>query len=399
MNPPDITTLLNMSESDSLDFKSGQYKFWNPSTDEEKSELLKDIIAFANSFKTGDAFIVVGVSEKNQRKDQVVGITTHLKDNEVQQFVNSKTNRRVAFLVHSSTAEGQPIDIIQIAQKQERPICLTKNYGKVKANEVWIRAGSSSATATPDQIAAMVKADQNASLGEARIAVEWAAAKTRTRLGLEVGLTGARLIEPPPPPPKPTPRPPTALERKIARLSPFEQFQFPQPQVARIVSIGHDTGPTAEELREYVQNRALFSPLRVWVKNLGARNASNVNVRIAIPKIDGVVVLDTRTLPKRPRGRGLLSALDLHTPRPLDTYVREVSGAWTVEIDAKTIQPQAEFWSYDHFYVASASDQTIEAIATIFADDLAKPLEVPLKIHAKVVEREIAPADFEATED
>jgi predicted HTH transcriptional regulator len=150
MNPPDITTLLNMSESDSLDFKSGHYKFWNPSTDEEKSELLKDIIAFANSFKTGDAFIVVGVSEKNQRKDQVVGVTTHLKDNEVQQFVNSKTNRRVAFLVHSSTAEGQPIDIIQIAQKQERPICLTKNYGKVKANEVWIRVGSSSAIATPE---------------------------------------------------------------------------------------------------------------------------------------------------------------------------------------------------------------------------------------------------------
>ena len=121
MTPPDITTLLNMSESDALDFKSGQYKFWNPATDDEKSELLKDIIAFANSFKTGDAFIVIGVTERNQRKDQVVGVLAHLKDNEVQQFVNAKTNRRIAFLVHSTTAEGQPIDIIQIAQKQERP--------------------------------------------------------------------------------------------------------------------------------------------------------------------------------------------------------------------------------------------------------------------------------------
>ena len=83
----------------------------------------------------------------------------------------------------------------------------------------------------------------------------------------------------------------------------------------------------------------------------------------------------------------------------MDTYVREVSGAWTVEIDAKTIQPQDEFWSDDCFYVASASDQTIDAIATIFADDLAKPLEISLKIHAKNVEREITPADFEATED
>ena len=75
MHPPDITTLLNMSESDALDFKSGQYKFWNPATDDDKSELLKDVIAFANAFKTGDAFLVIGVSEKNQRKDQVVGVT------------------------------------------------------------------------------------------------------------------------------------------------------------------------------------------------------------------------------------------------------------------------------------------------------------------------------------
>jgi hypothetical protein len=262
MNPPDITTLLNMSESDSLDFKSGQYKFWNPSTDEEKSELLKDIIAFANSFKTGDAFIVIGVSEKNQRKDQVVGVAAHLKDNEVQQFVNSKTNRRVTFLVHSSTAEGQPIDIIQIAQKQERPICLTKNYGKVKANEVWIRAGSSSAIATPDQIAAMVKADQNASLGEARIAMEWAEANTRSRIGSEVTLTGTRLIDPPPPPPKPTPRPPTSLEKKMMGISPFDQLKFMQPQVVRPIAISMNDGPSAEELKEYAQFRAFFSPLR-----------------------------------------------------------------------------------------------------------------------------------------
>jgi len=398
MNPPDITTLLNMSESDSLDFKSGQYKFWNPVTDDEKSELLKDIIAFANSFKTSDAFVVVGVSEKNQRKDQVLGVTTHLKDNEVQQFVNSKTNRRVTFLVHSTTAEGQPIDVIQIAQKQERPICLTKNFGKVKANQVWIRVGSSSAIATPDQIAAMVKADQSASLGEARIALEWAEAKERNRLGAEITLTGTRLIEPPPPPPKPAPQPPSALDKKLLGLSAIDRLMLLQPRVVHPISISVNDGPSAEEVEKYVKTRALSSPIRVWLKNLGAKNASNVNVKIVIAKRDGVVLYDAWSFPKRPRSR-LMPAFRIPTAINVDSDVRESASAWTVEVSAKTIQPQDEFWSSDDIYIAAASNQTIDATASIFADDLAKPIEVPLRIHVKVVERQIAPEDFQGEDD
>lgn len=398
MNPPDITTLLNMSESDALDFKSGQYKFWSPATDDEKSELLKDIIAFANSFKTGDAFIVVGVSEKNQRKDQVVGVTTHLKDNEVQQFVNSKTNRRTAFLVHSTTAEGQPVDIIQIAQKQERPICLTKPFGKLKANEVWIRLGSSSAIATPDQIAAMVKADHNASLGETRIVLEWADAVDRKRLGSEITLTGTRLIDPPPPPPKPAPRPPTSLEKKLLGTSIFDQLNFPQPPVVRPVSISFDDGPSAEELEKYIKIRALSVRFRVWLKNLSAKNASNVNVKISIPKQGGLVFYDAWSFPKRPRSR-FHSLLSAPSAINVDSDLRESATAWTIEVSAKTIQPQDEYWSSDDIYIAATSDQTIDATASIFADDLAKPIEVPLKIHVKVLEREITPEDFEAEDD
>jgi predicted CoA-binding protein len=398
MNPPDITTLLNMSESDSLDFKSGQYKFGNTATDDEKSELLKDIIAFANSFKAGDAFIVVGISEKNQRKDQVVGVPMHLKDNEVQQFVNSKTNRRVTFLVHSTTAEGQPIDVIQIAQKQERPLCLAKNFGKVKANEVWIRMGSSSAIATPDQIAAMVKSDQNTSLGEARIALEWAHPKTPQRLGTELTITGTRLVDPPPPPPKPIVRPQTTLEKKLVGSSLFEMSKLIQQPVVTNVKFSIDNGPSFEEKKKYAQVRASFSPLRIWLKNLAARNVSNVNVKIRIPKIEGLVVNDVQSLPKKPRGRFDILSM-VHNTVQWDTHVTEGAENWTVEISAKTIQPQDEFWSSDNIYIATASNQTIDATASIFADDLAKPIEISLKINARVLERQITPEDLEVEDD
>jgi hypothetical protein len=331
MTPPNIATLLNMTESGVLDFKSAQYRFWHPATDNEKGELLKDIIAFANSFKTCDAFIVVGVSEKNQRKDQVVGVVQHLNDNDVQQFVNSKTNRRINYLVHSTIVEGKEIDIIQIDQHQERPIYLKKNFGNVKAKEVWIRAGSSSEIAGPDQIADMAKADLKAGFGETLISMEWSEADAHTRLGSEVVLNGVRLIDPPPSP-KPTPRLPTACERQSDGMSFSDILECLQPPVAQNFNFRPSDWPTPEELKGYARSRALFKPLRIWLKNIGTRNVSNVKVRIKIPKLDGVVVCDARTLPKKPRGHGLQSFVNSwNTSLFLDTHVSDVSARCIME--------------------------------------------------------------------
>jgi hypothetical protein len=58
--PPElIETLLNMSESASLDFKRDQYPLAGAS-DEQKSELVKDIVAFANAWKSGSSVAEVG---------------------------------------------------------------------------------------------------------------------------------------------------------------------------------------------------------------------------------------------------------------------------------------------------------------------------------------------------
>ena len=57
-----IENLLYGEEGVDLDFKRDQYKFVKAS-DEEKGEMLKDIIAFANSWRRSDAFILIGVKE------------------------------------------------------------------------------------------------------------------------------------------------------------------------------------------------------------------------------------------------------------------------------------------------------------------------------------------------
>jgi predicted HTH transcriptional regulator len=77
------------SENDSLEFKRDQYKFIRAS-DEEKSELLKDILAMVNSWRRVDGYIVIGIEDKPEKPNILQGISEHIDDSKIQQFVNSK---------------------------------------------------------------------------------------------------------------------------------------------------------------------------------------------------------------------------------------------------------------------------------------------------------------------
>lgn len=148
-----VQSLLFEEESTTLDFKRDQYKF-EGATDFEKSELLKDILAFANAFRRTDAFVVVGVKDQKGQGKSVVGIDELLDDAQLQQFVNSKTQRPVSFSYRNITFRETNIAILQIPV-QERPFYLTKDYGKLRKNVVYIRRGSATDEATPDEIATM----------------------------------------------------------------------------------------------------------------------------------------------------------------------------------------------------------------------------------------------------
>jgi hypothetical protein len=91
-----IQSLLYEEESDVLDFKRHQYRFTN-SSPIEKSELLKDILAFCNAWRRADAFILIGVEEVKGGESSVIGITELLDDAQIQQFVGGKTQRPVSF--------------------------------------------------------------------------------------------------------------------------------------------------------------------------------------------------------------------------------------------------------------------------------------------------------------
>lgn len=151
--------LLYEEEGVTLDFKREQYRF-SKATKEEKSELLKDILGFANAWRRSDAYILIGVEDARGGRSNVIGIADHLDDHSLQQFVNNLTNRPVRFRYEAFGYEEKQVGIICI-EDQSRPIHLKGDYGKLKKNEVYVRRGSSTdptKPALPDEIAQMGQA-------------------------------------------------------------------------------------------------------------------------------------------------------------------------------------------------------------------------------------------------
>ena len=145
--------LINSEEGPTLDFKVKQYRFVNAS-DEDKGELLKDILAFANTQRYRTAYILVGIAEVRGGRNQVVGVETHLEDASLHQFVNSKTNRPAEFSYFPWQVEDKDIGVLSIPI-QTRPVYVVKKYGRLAAEKVYVRDGSSTRPASPDEIADM----------------------------------------------------------------------------------------------------------------------------------------------------------------------------------------------------------------------------------------------------
>ena len=145
--------LLNQDESLTLDFKQNQYPF-ERADEADKGELIKDILAFVNTSRKDTAYILVGVKEVKGRRNEIVGVDQFLDDARVQQFVNSKTQRPAVFSYQYICIGDRTVGVIEIPV-QPQPIYLKKNFGKVVAEKVYLRRGSSTDVASPDEIAQM----------------------------------------------------------------------------------------------------------------------------------------------------------------------------------------------------------------------------------------------------
>lgn len=160
-----LTALRYKSEGTDIDFKAAQYRFIGGS-EEDKAEMLKDILAIANAWRDGPGYILLGFKDQRPHPAEVVGISESIDDAKIQQFVHSKVKPKLTFRYEEYLFEHKKVGVITIP-KQKRAFYLAHAYGKLKSNVVYVRRGSSTDEAEPPEITAMALAD--AGRGEVRV--------------------------------------------------------------------------------------------------------------------------------------------------------------------------------------------------------------------------------------
>lgn len=178
-----FNSLLYRSEDPTIDFKQEQYVVTRHDVPEglskqeaakyledKKSELLKDLLAMANSWRDGPGYIVLGFRENKGGLPEIIGINPERMhdDAQFQQFIAGKVNSPLTFTYHCREYRGVPIGVFTVP-KQRRPLYAKANFGVVEAGVVYLRRGSSTAKALPDEIADMgadnVRRSESADVG------------------------------------------------------------------------------------------------------------------------------------------------------------------------------------------------------------------------------------------
>lgn len=373
MNKNLFERLLYEEESTTLDFKQEQYRF-SKASDEDKSELLKDILGFANAWRRTEAYILVGVEDIRGQRANVVGLSNdHLDDHSLQQFVNSLTNRTVRFHYGAFNFEGKQVGIICIDEHQDRPLYIKTNYGKLKKNEVYIRRGSSTdptKPAGPDELATM---GQGASPKPAELTLEFSSVEHDTPLGLHISCD-TEFCEMPP-----TKSIPLYMGFKWKRL--LLSFLAGQRDPTDI--------PNGRYFKEFAKVEALrrqLSPISLVIKNIGSVNASGVRVELTINKSSGLKILEHVAYPKQPDH--MLASEDSIAENPEisnqkeDVVIIESHEKFKIEIDCGVFQPGRDKWCKP-FYLGKENGGMLELKGRIFAENLPRPQEISLTISIK----------------
>lgn len=372
-----LQTLLHQTENEELDFKTEQYRLVR-ADNETKSELLKDILAMANAWKSGDAHILIGVKENNGRAEEVVGVVAHLEDASLQQLVNEKTDKPVSFGYAVVDFKDRKLGVITIKRDQDRPITLRRDFGKLKAGKVYIRRGSSTAEASANECRDMGRAAEEAATTPV-IEFEFADPNRGERRGRELVCTSTLLLEPPPPDP---PAESYGLLAKKGTFSGTSQFL----NGLRGMRLHPMLGPSSQaDLKARHQYEALLTGVGFWLQNAGATTAHDVRVHMRMSKVEGVLQLDETTHPKNRWDFGVTRS---------KVHLQERGEDQILTIEAGKLQPKAEVWIPEHWYIGSSRSCRLPIEASVFADNLPNPREFDLAIDIDVVEREYYVEDF-----
>lgn len=397
MTNEQLELLLYEEESATLDFKRDQYAFAKAS-EVDKSELLKDLVGFANAWRRTEAIILIGVQEVRAGRSIVHGVSEHLDDHSLQQFVNNLLNRPLQFGYEARELDGKAVGVLRIPC-QRRPFFLRRDYGKLLKEKVYIRRGSSISLDKPadlDEVASM-GADPLSALGsQASFEVAFADLQHYHRLAT-----------------------PLAIHSEYLRLPQDSEIDSygdaPQVvnglgrsfQIPAVYSLNNQ--PNAAFYREvarYHWFKKLFTPVRLEVKNNSSVTAGDVVIEINCAEESGFYLADYQSASELPKSR--TSFYEQRMPKvPPGGFLRSHPGRLELEqqgvgaklvIQCGVIQPGRSIWS-DEFFVAVRGSELCSMAAVVYSSSRHEPQVIDLAISPSVAESALTLDDLYAIAD
>lgn len=369
-----LEELLYEEEGTTLDFKREQYVFVS-GNEYQKCELLKDVLAFANAWRRSDAYILIGVEEVKGGRSRPLGIESELDDAQLQQFVNSKTQKPIDFNYKTILIDGLKIGVIRIPL-QSRPYYLEKDYGKLKRHVVYIRRGSSTDEASPEEIHNMGKAEIRDTQESPKIDFVFANPKKRISLGASL-LIEATVLDIPP-----LKNIPDYQEEKS-----YGPFGMPLSSI----SLNHARSDYYRDLVKYYYVLKKSQKLSFCLVNNSTFTVSDIRVEIILDKqADAFTLFEEDDFPEFPRSHydplvniRPISEQIAKSSKP-SIVIQDLGDKYRIEVPFEKVQPKQTVFSDEWIFIASNDSYEFSAKVTIYADNIPLPLEAALTIQSTV---------------
>lgn len=144
MDQQKLKYLLKQGEGPKLDYKEKI----NLKVESGKKELVKDVIAIANS-QGGRGHLVIGVKDKTK---EIIGIdTSHLNEERIQQIISNRCDPPINVRVEYIDIEEKIVGVITIFRSLRRP------HQMRQTGAFYIRRGSTTDFARRDELAGMLQ--------------------------------------------------------------------------------------------------------------------------------------------------------------------------------------------------------------------------------------------------
>lgn len=341
------------SEGDALDFKREQYKFID-ATEIEKSELLKDILAMINSWRQDVGYIVVGIEDRPEKPNIFHGINDHIDDASIQQFVKSKASSICHLEYSTLTNNGLTFGVFKFPV-QKRPVYLLKDYGKLKAETVYVRRGSSTDIAKPSEIANMGLGILNSSVP--KLSVQFYDRKIGRATGLEM-----------------------TMDTKFIKIIDGIP-DYCGPIGSRLLISSLYLKEYNRDLINYFNFDCSYHPIVLSLTNSGSCEAVNVRIEIEITSENIDILLDGEEI-KAPEKE--IFRVGVNLPPAVSSYSLEKrTNSFVIYNRIDRIHAKRTLDLDGIIYIQEIDNKPLDVSVKVFYDGAEAPVESTLKIYSK----------------